>query len=156
MQGYYKRPEDTAKAIDQEGWLRTGDLAIRRENGFFRITGRIKDMLIRGGENIYPREIEEFLYTHPAIRDVQVVGLPDPKLGEEVSAWIVVVPGSELTVDEVQDYCRADLAHYKVPRYVFFVDHYPLTVTGKIRKFKLREIGIERLGLQTAAGTETA
>jgi len=155
MQGYYKRPRETAEAIDAAGWLRTGDLALRREDGFFRITGRIKDMLIRGGENIYPREIEEFLYTHPAIRDVQVVGLPDEKRGEEVSAWIVVEPESELTAEEVQDYCRANLAHYKVPRYVFFIDDYPMTVTGKIQKFKLREIGIKRLGLHDAAGSDT-
>ena len=156
MQGYYKRPRETAEALDTAGWLRTGDLALRRKDGFFRITGRIKDMLIRGGENIYPREIEEFLYTHPAIRDVQVVGLPNEKRGEEVSVWIVVEPGSELAAEEVQDYCRANLAHYKVPRYVFFVEDYPMTVTGKIQKFKLREIGIRRLGLHDAAGSDTA
>lgn len=156
MKGYYKRPEETAAAIDSEGWLRTGDLAVRRKDGFFKITGRIKDMLIRGGENVYPREIEEFLYTHPEIRDVQVVGLPDPKFGEEVSAWIVRNPESQLTAEEVQAYCRDNLAHYKVPRYVFFVEEYPQTVTGKIQKFKLREMGIQRLGLERVANAETA
>jgi fatty-acyl-CoA synthase len=156
MKGYYNKPTDTAAAISPDGWLRTGDLALRRPDGFFRITGRGKDMIIRGGENIYPREIEEFLYTHPAIADVQVVGLPDERNGEEVCAWIQCKPGATLTEEDVRAFCKGTIAHFKVPRYVVFVDSYPTTVTGKIQKYKLREMGVERFGLQKAAGVRTA
>ena len=156
MKGYYHKPEETAQAITPDGWLHTGDLAVQTPDGYYRITGRIKDMIIRGGENIYPREIEEFLYKHPAIADVQVVGLPDERMGEEVSAWIRLKPGCRLTADEVRDFCRGKIAHYKIPRYVVFVEQFPTTVTGKIQKFKLREMGIERFGLAAAAGQETA
>jgi fatty-acyl-CoA synthase len=153
MLGYYNNPEATAKAIDPDGWLHTGDLAVRQPNGYFRITGRIKDMVIRGGENIYPREIEEFLFTHPSIEQASVVGVPDPKYVEELCAWIKLKPGRKLSEVEVRDFCRAKLAHYKVPRYVRFVTTFPQTVTGKIQKFKIREEMIADLGLtvQTTA-----
>jgi fatty-acyl-CoA synthase len=156
MKGYYRKPAETVAVLTPDGWLHTGDLALRTPDGYYRITGRIKDLIIRGGENVYPREVEEFLYTHPQIADVQVVGLPDERFGEEVCAWVRLKPGAALTADEVRAFCRGLIAHYKVPRYVFFVDEYPTTVTGKVQKFKLRELGIERLGLQRAAGTETA
>jgi fatty-acyl-CoA synthase len=147
MLGYYKDPEATAKAIDSEGWLHSGDLAMRLPNGYYKITGRIKDMVIRGGENIYPREIEEYLYTHPAIEQVAIVGVPDAHYGEELCAWIKLRPGFQLTEEDVRNYCRQKLAHYKTPRYVKFVDSFPQTVTGKIQKFRIREIMIEELGL---------
>ncbi len=156
MKGYYRKPVETAAALHPDGWLHSGDLAMQMPDGYYRITGRIKDMIIRGGENIYPREIEEFLHTHPAILDVQVVGLPDAKTGEEVSAWIRVRPGASLTEEEIKVYCRGRIAHYKTPRYVVFVEEYPTTVTGKIQKFRLREMGVERFGLQQAARIETA
>ncbi|HVW03315.1 MAG TPA: AMP-binding protein [Planctomycetaceae bacterium] len=156
MLGYYKMPRETADAIDAEGWLHTGDLAVRQPNGYYRITGRIKDMVCRGGENIYPREIEEFLYTHPAVQDVSVVGVPDPKYVEELCAWIRLKPGATATEDEIRQYCRSRLAHYKVPRYVRFVSEFPQTVTGKIQKFKIREQAIIDLGLQAVAAIETA
>ncbi|MCL6504804.1 MAG: AMP-binding protein [Pirellulales bacterium] len=148
MLGYYKNPEATAEAIDAEGWLHTGDLATRLSNGYYKITGRIKDMVIRGGENIYPREIEEFLYTHPAIEQAAVVGVPDPKYVEELCAWIKLKAGQVLTEEEVREFCRGHLAHYKVPRYVRFVDAFPQTVTGKIQKFRIREQMMQELGLQ--------
>jgi fatty-acyl-CoA synthase len=156
MKGYYHKPEETAQAITSDGWLHSGDLAEQTPDGYYRITGRIKDMMIRGGENIYPREIEEFLYTHPSIADVQVVGLPDLDRGEEVCAWIRLKSGAQLTEEEVKRFCQDHIAHFKVPRYVVFVDEYPTTVTGKIQKFKLREMGIERFGLQKAAAVKTA
>jgi len=156
MLGYYNMPEATAAAIDRDGWLHTGDLARRLPNGYFRITGRIKDMVCRGGENIYPREIEEFLYTHPAIQDVAVVGVPDPKYVEEVAAWIRIKPNSTLTEDELRQFCRGQLAHYKIPRYIRFVHEFPQTVTGKIQKFKIREILINDLGLQQTSEREMA
>jgi fatty-acyl-CoA synthase len=156
MKGYYNKPAETAAAVTSEGWLHTGDLAVQTADGFYRITGRIKDLIIRGGENIYPREIEEYLYTHPLIADVQVVGLPDEKLGEEVSAWIRLKPGACLSEEDVRSFCRDRIAHFKVPRYVVIVDEYPTTVTGKVQKFKLRELGIERFGLHKAAAVETA
>jgi fatty-acyl-CoA synthase len=156
MKGYYNKPAETAQVLLPDGWLHTGDLAMETEDGYYRITGRIKDMIIRGGENIYPREIEEFLYTHPAVADVQVTGLPDECRGEEVCAWIRLKADQTLTPDEVKDFCKARIAHYKVPRYVVFVDEYPTTVTGKIQKYKLRQIGIDRFGLQKAAAVETA
>jgi fatty-acyl-CoA synthase len=156
MRGYYKKEAETKAAVTADGWLHTGDLALLTPDGYYRITGRIKDLIIRGGENVYPREIEEFLYSHPQIADVQVVGLPDAQFGEEVCAWIRLKPGAALTEDEVKSFCRGQIAHYKIPRYVVFVEEYPTTVTGKVQKFKLRELGIERFGLQKAAGIETA
>jgi fatty-acyl-CoA synthase len=147
MKGYYKNDEATASAIDTTGWLHTGDLAVRRPSGHYRITGRIKDMVIRGGENIYPREIEEFLFTHPAVESASVLGIPDPKFGEELCAWIKLKPNQTVTEEEIRTYCREALARYKVPRYVCFVDAFPQTVTGKIQKFKIREQMIQQLGL---------
>jgi fatty-acyl-CoA synthase len=149
MLGYYKNPEATARAIDAEGWLHTGDLGVRLSNGYYRITGRIKDLVIRGGENIYPREIEEFLFTHPAIEQASVVGVPDLKYGEELCAWIKLKSDAACTEDEIRAYCRAKLARYKVPRYVCLVDAFPQTVTGKIQKFKIREQMIIALNLET-------
>jgi fatty-acyl-CoA synthase len=156
MKGYYQKPQETAQAITPEGWLRSGDLAALTPDGYYRITGRLKDMIIRGGENIYPREIEEFLFTHPAIADVQVVGLPDEHYGEEVCAWVRLKSGASLTEDGLKCFCKGRIAHFKVPRYVVFVEEYPSTVTGKVQKFKLREHGIERFGLARAARIETA
>ena len=147
MLGYYKNPEATAAAIDKDGWLHTGDLAIRLPNGYFKITGRLKDMVIRGGENIYPREIEEFLFTHPAVEQAAVFGIPDAKYGEELAAWIKLKSGGRTTEQELRDFCRKHLAHFKVPRYVRFVDAFPQTVTGKIQKFRMREMMKEELGL---------
>lgn len=149
MKGYYNNPEATKEAIDEEGWLRTGDLAIMDENGYFRITGRLKDMIIRGGENIYPREIEEFLYQHPKIQDVQVVGVPDEKYGEEVMAWIILKPGQTATAEEVQEFCRGKISRHKIPRYIEFTDSYPMTASGKIQKFKLREQAKQILSTKT-------
>ncbi|MGG3846572.1 AMP-binding protein [Aeribacillus composti] len=149
MKGYYNNPEATKEAIDEEGWLRTGDLAIMDENGYCRITGRLKDMIIRGGENIYPREIEEFLYQHPKILDVQVVGVPDEKYGEEVMAWIILKPGQTATAEEVQEFCRGKISRHKIPRYIEFTDSYPMTASGKIQKFKLREQAKQILSRKT-------
>lgn len=147
MLGYYNDPQATSAAIDPQGWLHTGDLALRQPNGYYRITGRIKDMVIRGGENIYPREIEEFLFTHPAVEQASVVGVPDAKYGEELCAWIKLRAGAAISEDEIRQFCRDKLAHYKVPRYVRFVSEFPQTVTGKIQKFKIREQMIDQLGL---------
>ncbi len=152
MLGYWKMPEATAEAILEGGWLRTGDLAERHADGCYRITGRIKDMIIRGGENIYPREIEEFLYTHPAVESAQAVGVPDPRFGEEVCVWIKLRKGAQATVDEIRAYCKERLAYFKVPRYVRFVEDFPLTVTGKVQKYRIREITIEELGLGQGHG----
>jgi fatty-acyl-CoA synthase len=156
MLGYYRMPEMTAKAIDADGWLHTGDLALREPNGYFRITGRLKDLVIRGGENVYPREIEEVLYAHPAIRDVQVIGVPDAKFGEQLMAWVCLRDGQRATADDLKEFCRSRLAYFKVPHYWTFVDAFPTTVTGKVQKFRMREISIEELGLQAAARIETA
>lgn len=153
MRGYYKMPQETADAIDSEGWLHTGDLAVMDENGYCRITGRIKDMIIRGGENVYPREIEEFLYLHPDILDVQVFGVPDQKYGEEVAAAIILRPGAVLSDEGVRDYCRAKIARQKVPRYVRFVQSYPMTASGKVQKHRLREMAVLELGLQEIGET---
>lgn len=147
MKGYYRMPEATRQVIDEEGWLHTGDLATQDEEGYLRITGRLKDMIIRGGENIYPREVEEFLYTHPKILDVQIVGVPDKKYGEEVMAFIRLKKGESLTLDELREYCEGRIAHYKIPRYMNIIDTYPMTASGKIQKFKLREQAVEVLGL---------
>jgi fatty-acyl-CoA synthase len=156
MLGYWNDPERTGEVIDAARWMHTGDLATMDAGGYVNIVGRIKDMVIRGGENIYPREIEEFLYSHPAVADVQVVGVPDEKYGEELCAWIRKRDGDDATEDDIRDYCRARLAHFKVPRYVLFVDEFPMTVTGKIQKFKMRETSVDVLGLQRAASERTA
>ncbi|MGE7270423.1 AMP-binding protein [Brevibacillus panacihumi] len=156
MKGYYNMPEQTRMVIDEEGWLHTGDLATVDEDGYYRITGRLKDMIIRGGENIYPREIEEFLYSHPKILDVQVVGVPDSTYGEQVLACIRVKPGETLTVEEVKAYCDGKIARFKIPYYIQFVEDYPMTASGKIQKFKLREQAIQRFGLASSGGTNTA
>ncbi|WCN38793.1 AMP-binding protein [Aneurinibacillus uraniidurans] len=148
MKGYYNMPEQTTRAIDHEGWLHTGDLATIDENGYYRITGRLKDMIIRGGENVYPREIEEFLYTHDTIVDVQVVGVPDKLYGEQILACIKVKEGETLTAEEVKEYCRGKIARYKIPHYVQILDEYPMTASGKIQKFRLREQAIAALGIQ--------
>jgi fatty-acyl-CoA synthase len=148
MIGYWQEPEKTAEAIDSEGWMHTGDLAVMREDGYANIVGRIKDMVIRGGENIYPREIEEFLYTHPDIEDVQVIGVPDEKYGEELCAWVKMRAGAEpVDADAVREFASGKLSHYKIPRYVMVVEEFPMTVTGKIRKVQMREETAERLGL---------
>ena len=156
MKGYYKMPEATAQAIDKDGWLHSGDLCTEDEDGYFKVVGRIKDMVIRGGENIYPKEIEEFLYTLPKISDVQVVGVPSKQYGEEVMAFIILKQGETMTEDEVKDAVRANMARHKVPSYVCFVDEFPVTASGKIQKFKLREQAIEILKLHDAANIETA
>jgi fatty-acyl-CoA synthase len=156
MTGYWNDPERTAEAIDGDGWMHTGDLAVMDGDGYVNIVGRSKDMVIRGGENIYPREIEEFLYTHPAVLDVQVVGLPDARYGEQLLAAVRLQPGATVTEDELREFCRGTIAHYKVPAYVQFVDEFPMTVTGKVQKYRLREQAIETLGLQDDAAVETA
>ena len=148
MKGYYKMPEETARAIDADGWLHTGDLAIMDENGYCKITGRIKNMIIRGGENIYPREIEEFLYTHPKISDIQVYGVPDRKYGEQVMAAVILKKGQTMTGEEVREFCHGRIANYKIPRYVKFVESYPMTASGKIQKFKMRDLAIKELQLE--------
>jgi fatty-acyl-CoA synthase len=148
MLGYYKNPEATAHTLDKEGWVHTGDLGIRRADGSFKITGRLKDLVIRAGENIYPREIEEFLFTHPAISQAAVFGVPDPKYGEELCAWVQLHHGKSLNPEEVRAYCKQSLAHYKVPRYIKFVREFPTTVSGKLQKFKMREQMCQELKLQ--------
>ena len=153
MRGYYKMDEKTAEVIDEDGWLHTGDLAEMDRDGYIKITGRARDLIIRGGENIYPREIEEFLYTHPAISDVQIHGVPDERYGEQVAAAIVKKPGTDLTAEAVRDFCRENIARYKVPEYVDFVEGYPMTASGKIQKYKLREAAIERHALKEAVET---
>lgn len=156
MKGYYKMQAATAQAVDEDGWLHSGDIAMVDEDGYYKITGRIKDMIIRGGENIYPKEIEEFLYTHPAVSDVQVIGVPSERYGEEVMACIILREGGTLTEAEVKTYVRASMAHHKVPSYVSFVESFPMTASGKIQKFKMREDAIESLQLQNKAAMETA
>ena len=148
MKGYYKMPQATKSAIDENGWLHTGDLACRDTNGYYRITGRLKDMIIRGGENVYPKEIEEFIFTHPKVSDVQVVGVPDEKYGEEICAWIVLKKGETLSEQDVKDYVLANMARHKVPKYVEFVDAFPMNAAGKILKYKMVEISTEKLGLK--------
>jgi fatty-acyl-CoA synthase len=156
MLGYWNNPEATANAIDAARWMHSGDLATIDEDGYLNIVGRIKDMIIRGGENVYPHEIEEFLYTHPKVRDVQVIGVPDAKYGEEIMAYIQLQPGEQATAEEICEFCKGQIAHYKVPRYVKFVDSFPMTVTGKIQKFVMREEAISELGLQDAVSMKTA
>jgi len=150
MRGYYKMDDKTAEVIDEDGWLHTGDLATMDENGYVKITGRAKDMIIRGGENVYPREIEELLYTHPEISDIQVYGVPDEKYGEQVAAAIIKNPDSSLTEEDVKEFCRENIALYKVPEYVDFVEEYPMTASGKIQKYKLREATVQRYNLEPA------
>ncbi|MDD2135704.1 fatty acid CoA ligase family protein [Pseudomonas kurunegalensis] len=145
MLGYWNNPKATAESIDGEGWMHTGDLAVMDEQGYVRIVGRSKDMIIRGGENIYPRELEEFFFTHPAVADVQVIGVPCSKYGEEIVAWVRLHPGHTASEDELREWARARIAHFKVPRYFRFVDEFPMTVTGKVQKFRMREISVEEL-----------
>ncbi|WP_374709327.1 AMP-binding protein [Desmospora profundinema] len=152
MKGYYRLAEATAEAIDEDGWLHTGDLARMDEEGYLRITGRLKEMIIRGGENIFPREIEEFLYTHPKILDVQIVGIPDEKYGEEVMAFIRLKDGENLDSEEVRNFCKGAIARYKIPRYIQITDSYPMTASGKVQKFRLREMAIAELGLGHVTG----
>ena len=149
-------PERTAEAIDSARWMHTGDLAVMDEAGYFAIVGRIKDVVIRGGENIYPREVEEFLMGLPEVEDVAVFGVPDERYGEELCAWVIVRAGAAVSEDEVREFCRGRLAHFKVPRYVKFVDEFPMTVTGKVQKFKMREQSIEELGLTEVAARSMA
>jgi fatty-acyl-CoA synthase len=156
MKGYYNLPDATSAAIDKDGWLHTGDLATVDDAGYYRITGRLKDMIIRGGENVYPREIEEFLYTHPKVADVQVIGVPDERFVEEVMAWVMLKPGETADDEEIRDFCKGRIAHYKIPRYIKMATEFPMTVTGKIQKFKMREMAIDELGLHNAANIETA
>jgi fatty-acyl-CoA synthase len=156
MKGYDDEPQATARVIDSEGWLHTGDLGIMREDGYIHLTGRTKDMIIRGGENVYPREVEDFLYSHPKIAEVQVVGIPDERLGEIVVAWIRLRPGETSTEKEVRDFCDGRIAYFKVPEHVRFVDEFPMTVTGKIQKFKIRDREIKERGLENVARRETA
>jgi fatty-acyl-CoA synthase len=148
MLGYWDAPEQTTEAIDAAGWMHTGDLGTMDDDGYVAIVGRIKDMVIRGGENVYPREVEEFLYAHPDIDDVQVVGVPDDRYGEELMAWVRLRPGAdELTIEALRDFCAGKLAHHKVPRYLHLTDEFPMTVTGKVRKVEMRERAREILGL---------
>jgi fatty-acyl-CoA synthase len=156
MIGYWDDPARTAEAVDGAGWMHTGDLATMDEEGYLNIVGRIKDMIIRGGENVYPREVEEFLYGHPDILDVQVIGVPDTRYGEEIMAWVRLREGAGLDADGVRRFCEGRIAHFKVPRYVKLVDEFPLTVTGKVQKFRMREQAIAELGLQDAASSRTA
>lgn len=156
MKGYYRNPEATKAAIDEDGWLHTGDLAVLDAQGYFKITGRAKDVIIRGGENVYPREVEEFLYTHPLISAVQIVGVPDAKYGETAAAWIQLRPGATLSLEELKRFCKGKIADFKIPRYLKVVDQFPMTVTGKAQKFRMREISIQEFGLQQVAKIETA
>ncbi len=156
MLGYWDDEQQTRAAIDAARWMHTGDLAIMDDAGYLNIAGRIKDMVIRGGENIYPREVEEFLYSHPAIEDVQVIGVPDARYGEELCAWVKLRPGTGLSLEELRAYCTGKIAHYKIPRYLRISDEFPMTVTGKVQKFKMREVTITELDLGDAAGIQTA
>lgn len=156
MSGYYKNPEATARVVDREGWLYTGDLARRRDDGNYRIVGRSKELIIRGGENIYPPEVEEFIHRHPSVAEVAIVGLPDAKYGEVVAAWVVARPGLALSAQEVREYCRGQIAHYKIPHYIQVVDQLPRTVTGKVRKHVLRDQGIQHYGLEESSAIPTA
>ncbi len=156
MRGYWENPEATAEAVDPAGWMHTGDLGTMDEEGYLNIVGRIKDMVIRGGENLYPVEIEDVLFQHPAVASAQVIGVPDERMGEELMAWVLLREDTSLTEEELRQFCRDRMAHFKVPRYVKFVDEYPMTVTGKIQKFVMRQMAVEELGLQTAAAVKTA
>jgi fatty-acyl-CoA synthase len=156
MLGYWNNPDATSQAIDASRWMHTGDLAVMDEDGYCNIVGRIKDMIIRAGENIYPREVEEFLYGHPAVADVSVIGVPSEKYGEEVMAWVRLRDGAVCNETDLSEFCRGQIASYKVPRFWKFTDSFPMTVTGKIRKVEMREISVQELGLQQAALVKTA
>jgi fatty-acyl-CoA synthase len=156
MLGYWDEPEKTAEAIDAARWMHTGDQAVMAGDGYVKIVGRIKDMIIRGGENVYPREVEEFLYTHPDIADVQVVGVPDERFVEEICAWVIPREGARVDPEEVRAFCEGRIAHYKIPRYVRTTSEFPMTVTGKVRKVELRERAIDELDLHAAAAAKTA
>ena len=156
MKCYYNNPSATHATLDANGWNHTGDLGTLDKEGYFKIVGRLKDMVIRGGENIYPREIEEFFHHNEKIADVYIVGVPDTKYGEELCAWVKVKPGQTMTEQEVKDFCEGKIARFKIPRYVMFVDDFPMSVTGKIQKFKMREDSIKALGLEEASHVETA
>jgi fatty-acyl-CoA synthase len=156
MLGYWGNPEATAEAIDAGRWMHTGDLATMDDEGYVNIVGRAKDMIIRGGENIYPREIEEFLYRHPKVRDVQVIGVPDETYGEQVMAWVILKPGEGSSAEEMRAYCEGQIAYYKVPRYWRFTDSFPMTVTGKVQKYLMREQATKELQLEKAAAIRTA
>jgi fatty-acyl-CoA synthase len=147
MLGYWDEPEQTASVKDSDGWMHTGDLATIDQEGYCRIVGRIKDLVIRGGENLYPREIEDYLYRHPKIQDVQVFGVPDERYGEELCAWVIMADGHTMHEDELRAFCRDQIAHQKIPRYVRFVDAFPLTVTGKVQKFVMRDAMVRDLGI---------
>ena len=156
MKGYDAELEATARAIDKQGWLHTGDIGVMREDGYIHLTGRAKDMIIRGGENVYPREIEEFLYTHPAVAEVQVVGIPDERLGEIVVAWVRLKAGESASEEEIRKFCTGKIAYFKIPQYVRFVEQFPMTVTGKIQKYRIREFETRERGLENVAKRETA
>ena len=156
MKGYYKMPAATAAAIDSEGWLHSGDMARRLPNGYYKITGRIKDMIIRGGENIYPKEIEDFIYTHPKVKDVQVIGVPDKQYGEEIMACVILKEGESSTADEIKTFVRDHMAKHKTPKYVSFVSEFPMNAAGKILKYKMRENAVKELSLQDASEIVTA
>jgi fatty-acyl-CoA synthase len=156
MLGYWDDPARTAEAVDAAGWMHTGDLATMDADGYVNIVGRSKDMIIRGGENVYPREVEELLYVHEEIEDVQVVGVPDSRHGEVVMAWVRLKPGATLESEALRAWCRERMAHFKVPQHVKFVDEFPMTITGKVQKYKMREIAVNELGLEDAASARTA
>jgi fatty-acyl-CoA synthase len=156
MLGYWENEQATTEAIDTAGWMHTGDLATIDQDGYANIVGRIKDMVIRGGENVYPREVEEFLYGHPAISDVQVIGVPDARYGEELCAWVRLKEGQSVSGDELREWCRGKIASFKIPRYWRFVDAFPMTVTGKVQKFKMRETSIAELDLESVSRVQTA
>jgi fatty-acyl-CoA synthase len=156
MLGYFENPEATRAAIDVAGWMHTGDLATMDERGYVNIVGRIKDMIIRGGENVYPREVEEYLHTHPKVSEAQVFGVPSVKYGEEVAAWIRARTGATVTDEELTRFCSGKIATYKIPRYWKVVSEFPMTVTGKVQKFRMREVAVKELGLEAAAGAKTA
>lgn len=148
MVGYWGQPERTAEAVDDDGFMHTGDLAVMDDEGYLSIVGRSKDLVIRGGENVYPCEVEEFLHGHPDVLDVQVVGVPDVRYGEELCAWVQIAGGTTLTEDALRQWCCGRLAHYKIPRYVRFTDSFPMTVTGKVQKFRMRDTSVAKLGLE--------
>ena len=156
MKGYYKMPSATAAAIDKDGWLHSGDMLRRLPDGNYKVTGRIKDMIIRGGENIYPKEIEDFIYTHPKVSDVQVIGVPDKQYGEEIMACVILKPGETMTEEELKEYVATHMAKHKTPRYVDFVEGFPMNAAGKILKYKMREAAVQKLSLEAAASIETA
>jgi fatty-acyl-CoA synthase len=156
MLKYWNNADATKEAIDDEGWMHTGDLAVMTQNGYANIVGRTKDMISRGGEKVFPREVEDFLYTHPKISDVQVIGVPSRKYGEEVMAWVKLKQGETATADELQEFCKSKIAYFKIPTYFKFVDAFPMTVTGKIQKFRMKEISTKELGLEEAASIRTA